>query len=442
MKKFQCILLVVVMAIIVVSCRSTAPTPLIPLVQKNTLTKEQIKELETSEADSAMKAYFQSMRADSLSMAKQPKITNVFVETDVRSALTDISTQANVNIIPDATVEGNISVNLEKVPLERALKMVLFPGGYSFRYIKDGNYYLVGKSLPENYSFEALTVTKTVKTNRSAEKVLMQLSDYYKPFIQSGKDGNVMTINGPQDIVSRIEHDISLIDASRRQIEVSAKFVVVQWEKGSNLGMQWGDINLDATGIANLIKGASDAISSNFSGALSNVLQTSGYKTSVNIVAEPRIVVEDGSEGQLKITEEHMFQILAGGGTAYNYFTTKEVSVGIVLAVTPNVTRDGMIRLALQPELSDIVGETTFKNAGSNQTLPIIARRSTNTIIKVDNDQPVAIGGLVMKSKKVTSSGIPLMSSLPIVGKMVFGNKGKAQKDQELVIFITARIIR
>jgi type II secretory pathway component HofQ len=445
MKAFRKIFIVVAVTVLFIGCatvkESKASPALIPLVQTPLLTKDQIKGLESKEVNEADSNYQALIYDENKQLATQPVVSNVFVETDVRAALTDIATQSGINIIPDLTVEGSVSVTLDKVHLETALKMLLYPGGYKFRYVKEGNYYLVGRTLPENSSFDALTITKVIKTNRNAEKVVSQISEHYKPYIQSGKDGNLITLNGPTDIVSRIERDIKLVDVSKRQIEISAKFVMIQYEKGSNMGMQWGNISLDATGLSNLIQGAISGTTATLNVGLSNFLSANGYDAKVNIVAEPRIVVEDGSEGEIKINEEHMFMILSGGGMAYNYFTTKEVSVGINMKVTPFVTRDGMIRMQLQPEISDIVGEDEFKTGGINQKTPIIARRSTTTIVKIDNGETIAIGGLVMKSKKTKDSGIPLLRHIPFLGKLIFGTKEKEDKDMELVVFITSKII-
>ena len=215
---------------------------------------------------------------------------------------------------------------------------------------------------------------------------------------------------------------------------------MVEWDKGSSLGAQWGDINLAAAGIGNIVQGAS-VFSSDLASSLNIFLQTNGYNAKVSTMAEPRIVVEDGELGELKITEEHLFLILSGGGAAYNYFTTKEVEVGIKLKVKPSISRDGKLRLDVSPEVADIIGEREFKNSGgSAQKLPIIARRSTNTTLRVDNGETIAIGGLITKTEKVKKSGVPILRSIPIIGYL-FGNRNNQKKETELVIFITTKVI-
>lgn len=434
-------ILMIVVAIVLSGC-ATIKKSALPINESPVLTKEQIRALEEAETREAEEGYRAMIEAENKELVKQPKVSNIFVETDIRAALMDVSAQTGINIIPDLTVEGSVSVALKDVPLETALKMVLYPGGYKFRYLKDGNYYIVGRTLPENSNFDVLSQTKIIKTNREAEKVVEQISEHYKPYIQPSKDGNSITLTGPPDVINRIEKDIKMMDGSKRQIEISAKFVIVQWEKGTNLGMQWGDISLDAVGAASFAKGVAANFTSNLTAGLTNFLETRGYKAKVDIMAEPRIVVEDGGDGELKITEEHLFLILSGGGMYYSYFTTKDIQVGITMKVKPFVTRDGMLRLQIQPEVADIVGEREFKiDGGASQKLPIIARRSGTTTIKVENGQTIGIGGLVMRSKKDTSRGIPILSSIPLLGNILFGGSQREKKDIELVIFITPKII-
>ncbi len=435
MKKLS-LILVVCISMLIVSC-ATIREP-IPVNKKVTLTQAEIQSLEQTE-DNATEVKYLSITEEQKGTATHPLVSNVFVETDIRAVLMDISTQSGVNIIPDNTVEGSVSLTLNNVSLEKAFDMILYPGGYKYRYVQDGNYYIVGKSLPENSSFDALTVTKVIKTNRGAEKVLSQLSSFFQSFVKA--DGQTITITATPDMINRIERDIALIDKSKRLIEISAQFVMVEWSKGVNLGVQWSDINLSAIGIADIIKGGATAMSSNLTSSLSAFLSSNGYDTKIKTIAEPRIVVEDGEKAELNITEEHLFLILSGGGAAYNYFTTKEVSVGIKLKVQPFVTRDGQVRLAINPEVADIIGEREFKsNGGPSQKLPIIARRSTQTTLKVQNGETIAIGGLITKMDQNKKSGIPFFRKIPLVG-FVFGSQNKAAKETELVIFITSRVI-
>ena len=254
------------------------------------------------------------------------------------------------------------------------------------------------------------------------------------------KDGNSLTLTGPDDVLTDW-NGTSPQSTRQRQIEISARFVLVQWEKGTNLGMTWGDINFDAS-TGKFAKGLVASFTGNIAASITNMLETNGYKAKVDIVAEPRVVVEDGGEGEIKITREDLFLILSGGGAMYNYFTTKDVETGVMMKVKPFISRDGILRLVLKPEISDIIGEREFKiNGSGSQKLPIIARRSETTTVRVENGKTIAIGGLLMQEKRTKSKGIPGLSSIPLLGSFLMGGVENSEKDVELVIFITPRVI-
>lgn len=430
------IILVLAITLIIASCGSQKQIQKIPMKKVFILSQDSIQALEKAENLAVLKR-FALVKSLKPSMKNQPLVSNIFEEMDLRSVIGDISNNSGIVIIPDQTVQGYVSATLEDVPLEKALDMVLYSGGYEYKYIEDGNYYIVGTALPENPSFDDLSITRIIKTDGPADRVMDQISEFYKPFIK--QNGQTITITASYDIINRIEKDIALIDRNRRQIEISAEFIMIEWDKGTNIGARWGDINLSAAGIGNIFKGGSD-FSLDIVSGLNSFFSANGYSASVNIVARPKIVVEDGEEGELKIIEEHLFLILSGGGSSYNYFTTKDIEVGIKLKVKPIITRDGKIRLELNPEVSDIIGEREFKSGKSTQKLPIISRRSTQTVLRVSNGETIAIGGLSTKIVKKSRSGVPIVSAVPIFGG-AFGAKDKQHKETELVIFVTARVI-
>ncbi|MEJ5229514.1 MAG: hypothetical protein WHT65_05890 [Pseudothermotoga sp.] len=61
---------------------------------------------------------------------EEPLVSNFFQDTYILDALADISAQTGIPIIADTTVSGFVTIELKDVPLEKALKMILMPGGY------------------------------------------------------------------------------------------------------------------------------------------------------------------------------------------------------------------------------------------------------------------------------------------------------------------------
>jgi len=442
MKIKSLVLLVIVVIFSSCTVQKFTPTDLPKKEEQEILSRDSIKKLGQSEIQKAQEMAEKMEQEKRERLAKQPKVSNIFVEASIRSVLMDISTQTGVNIIPDQTVEGSVSVQMEEVPLERALEMVLFPGGFNYKRIETGNstYYLIGSAFPESFSFDALSETEVIKTNVDAEEVLRRLSSHFDPYVKANENGNSITITASTDMVRRIKTDIMRIDRSKRQIEISAVVAIVEWEKSSNIGMDWSNVNLDASGAIDFSGGAN--YTANIVGNIKNVVDMREKRASVYVKAEPRVVVSEGEEANIKLTKEHIFMIMSGGGMNYNYYTTTNIETGVKMEVSPSINRDGTIQMKITPEVADIVGERTFKMGGNgSQKLPIIARRSETTSVALENGETFALGGLIMESKKESEDGTPILGSIPLLN-WIFKSKQKENKNVEMVIFITPKIIR
>jgi general secretion pathway protein D len=85
-------------------------------------------------------------------------------------------------------------------------------------------------------------------------------------------------------------------------------------------------------------------------------------------------------------------------------------------------------------EVSSATNEVQF-NA------PVISTRSVQTSPMVTDGQMVVLGGLIDRQKEVTSSGIPILSSIPILGGF-FGSSSRTTTETELYVFLTPRVVR
>ena len=143
--------------------------------------------------------------------------------------------------------------------------------------------------------------------------------------------------------------------------------------------------------------GTSRLASAVFSASDFNVI-VSALKTQNNtkIVSNPTVVTLNNTEAVLNVGQE--FPI-----PSYTYNTergTFEVSgftykpIGIILKVTPQVNAQGIIKLSLEPEVSQRNGDTTFNGA----TIPIIATRKAKTQVSLKDGYAMGIGGLISAS--------------------------------------------
>lgn len=179
-----------------------------------------------------------------------------------------------------------------------------------------------------------------------------------------------------------------------------------------------------------------------FSASDFNII-VSALKTQNNtkVVSNPTVVTLNNTEAVLNIGSE--FPI-----PSYTYNSergTFEVSgfqykpIGIIMKVTPQVNGQGVIRLTLEPEVSQQNGETTFGGAGG-ATIPIIATRKVKTQISLKDGYTAGIGGLVTSNKNHGGTKVPILGDIPGLGRL-FSSKSVNDQTTNLLIFITAKTV-
>ena len=115
-------------------------------------------------------------------------------------------------------------------------------------------------------------------------------------------------------------------------------------------------------------------------------------------------------------------------------FTYKPI--GIILKVTPQVNARGIIKLNLEPEVSQTNGNTTFQGAN----IPIIATRKAKTQVSLKDGYTMGIGGLITNSTDHGGTKVPVLGSIPVLGRL-FSSKSVNDTATNLLIFITAKTV-
>lgn len=138
-------------------------------------------------------------------------VSNVFVETDLREALGDISAQSGINIIADPSVQGVVTVGLQKVSVEKALHILL--AGTPYEVKKTPDYYLVFSPDETGQAFPAVADTRVVQIHYlPADKAKSLLSVSLQGYVRVDETTDAMAITAPPKLMSRIISDLGKID--------------------------------------------------------------------------------------------------------------------------------------------------------------------------------------------------------------------------------------
>ena len=343
------------------------------------------------------------------------------------------------------------------------------------------------KYITLNY-INACDLIKEQQQNKKGVSIVDVLSEKGKATCDSRT--NTLIIKDTEDHIEEIENIISKLDIPSKQVLIEARIVEISSKFAKNLGIQWfggyyktndktnfkispsttfpvGKGGQPLSGIYDETGGPgwssfdgerwtaplpfgpivdlSVPASSKLGFAIGHITKTSALLLDLQlsaleeegqgkIVSAPRIITRDNGEAVIKQGYQIPYLELTEQGTA----TTKFVDADLTLKVTPHILPNNEIRLVINIDKSE--PDWTKAIVLHGYSVPAILKRSAQTFVRVPNGGTVVIGGLKVAKKQETYGKVPGLSKLPAVGNL-FKNSQKSQEEQELLIFITSKVI-
>ncbi|HXT16509.1 MAG TPA: secretin N-terminal domain-containing protein [Gemmatimonadaceae bacterium] len=170
---------------------------------------------------------------------------------------------------------------------------------------------------------------------------------------------------------------------------------------------------------------------------LDATISAAASRGDVRIVSRPIVLTANDEQAEVNVGSQRPFvqvsrSLPTDAGVRDQVVEYRDV--GTKLSVRPTISVDGIVALSVTQEVSSATTETAF-NA------PVISTRSVKTDLLVRDSQTVVLGGLSDKERDVQVSGIPILSSIPLIGGL-FGSHTRSGNETELFIFLTPRVIR
>ncbi len=257
----------------------------------------------------------------------------------------------------------------------------------------------------------------------------------------------------------KIKPVIDKLDIYPKQVLIEVTIAEVKLDETNKLGIEWSYLmkgigGTDANGLIGvdsglgLIDGSGKSlIGSGLSFLVSNstrfkaIVRALADDNKVNILSAPQILASDGETAKIEVGEDvptvtSSYRTTDSGSTAQTTDTTIQYrKTGIILNVTPHINDNGMVRMEVNQEVSQLSAKV-IEGIDS----PIFAQRVAESILSVADGQTVVIGGLIQQSRSNGYSGVPWLSRIPGLRYLV-GYEGKEFHSVELMFFITPHVI-
>ena len=386
------------------------------------------------------------------------KISLNFQDVNLRAVLQVIADFTQLNLVVNDTVQGNITLQLQNVPWDQALDVILKTKGLAQR--KEGNVLLIAPS-----EELAARERKELEIQRQAEELaplrreLIQINyakatDIAALFrLASGEqteERGIITVDErtnaiiayqTQERLAELSKIVSQLDTPVRQVMIEARIVEASVDYEKELGVRWGGERRGSSTHYNINNafvdlGANNASSGVGIGFLSGKtrldLELSAMEKTGNgeVVSQPKIITSDKETAKIMKGSEVPYQEASSSGATSTSFKQAALS----LEVTPYITPDNRILMEVRvtkdaPDFQKVI----------NGVPPIDKNELSAKVLVVDGET-IVIGGVFQKVQKESLEKEPVLGDIPGL-KGLFRRKMRRDDKTELLVFITPRIM-
>lgn len=387
-----------------------------------------------------------------------------FRDYPVKEVLQAFSDFADFNIVISEAVGGTISLNLQDVPWDQALDIILQQKNLAMR--KQGNVMMIAPreeiiarnkvvneavelEIPQDAIFQVKYLSADVAKKKIEEYVKFdpQQNKGFKIMAEPGS--NKLFVKASESLLGAIDRVLREIDVPPRQVMIEARIVEANEGFSQNLGARIGFVaNNITTGprttSADVDGGFNVALPSaagklNF--LLANASQTRSIEMELSaleldgngkVVSSPRVLATNGQAAMIEDGQEIPYlQSTSSGATSVAF---KKATLS--LDVTPTINADGRVGLDIKVN-KDSPGQTVSAGVGNAVA---INKKQVTTKVVVDNGGTVVIGGIYTETERQDETGVPLLRDIPVIG-WLFKSRTTQRARTELMVFITPRIV-
>lgn len=416
-----------------------------------------------------------------------------FRSTPVSSIISLVAEKLNLNVVvpPEEALLSELDLRLVDVTWEQVFHVTLAQVGYG--YINADGIVLVRSLDQINEVPDVSRVFQVKYSEAESIATLLKEQSGVKRVVTDSRS-NVVIVTGNPSRFAEIKALIETLDRPTPQVMIESRFVEISNQDVSQIGMDWkslfsedgyelqGSYNLEnirtrdrqssandndtndlttsseRTGATtqnssiidsaiNQVRSLLDTTATNrtdtaiFSApAFSLVLRALKKLNDSKIVSNPTVLALNGQEAEIKIIDHYYVQkpgtVSENGVVVPGEVERLDPLPGIELKVTPTISGGDFISLKVVPQVNDIVTYQVFTNG----QVPVVRQRTTLTHVMVKDRETLAIGGLVDEKSFTESSKVPLLGSIPGLGRLFRYDKNSVESKNQ-IIFITASIL-
>jgi general secretion pathway protein D len=293
--------------------------------------------------------------------------------------------------------------------------------------------------------------------------------------IRADESLNAIVVRGEPALMAEVREILDQLDVRRTQVLIEAAIVEISIDDSTRIGVEMAGVDTEngtvpffnttldgvvSSLIGNIIgdDGNIDVLpalgsataptvavaridSSSFSFAA--VVRALATNTNANLLSTPSILTLDNQEAKIVVGNEVPFRTgtysTTGDGSSNPFTTIQRQDVGLQLTVTPHVHDGTAVRLEVAQEITGIVPEAPIGDAGFSDV--VTSKRTIETTVLAEDRQTIVLGGLIQDDINDTIKKVPLLGSIPALGRL-FRSDSKSRVKRNLLVFLRPTVIR
>lgn len=390
-------------------------------------------------------------------------VTQSQITNNVNNTINNSSNNSNIvndnNNISSTLVKNKTNNNFWK-SLEKNIKDILqetdkiLPEGSSETEIKIENN--INNNINNNYKLNNKNATNSIDKNNNYSLIKHSTFKEAASVIINQETG-IISVRATHKQHQKINDFIQQVfNSAKRQVLIEATIIEVILNDNYQQGIDWKKI----TGfgafsfIGNSLNNNNinlSYINDNDKTILVNLLETFGE---TKVLSSPHLAVLNNQTAMLKVVENYVYFNVkadtistANVGTTTTYTSTPQtVSVGVVMSVTPQISKDNIVMLNVRPTITQIAYTVADPNPdlqknGIQNLLPVIDTREIESVLRIKSGQTAILGGLMKDEVNLKRSAVPILGNIPLLGE-VFNNFNHSKKKSELIILLRPLVIK
>ncbi|ADQ14859.1 type II secretion system protein GspD [Halanaerobium hydrogeniformans] len=295
-------------------------------------------------------------------------------------------------------------------------------------------------SMAETYDKSLEPGTRHVRVDYVDTEQIKEVIENFYPDIRLHVNNKTkrIVINGPENRLDSVEQLVKQLNVPRQQVVIETRVEEVSEGRLRELGIE-GDLSqlriikddhiTDRR--ADSREPQPDKLSLTWPEFFRALDETSDSKT----LANPRLMTLNGETANMAILDEVPYRVVEINDDGSRTETFEYAEAGVDIEFTPWITENKEIELSIKPRVSSFTQVTTAAGAP-----PALRSREVETMLRLNDGETLAIGGLIQTDQDGVITKIPLLGDIPIIGEL-FKSRRNEGSHNELIIFVTPRII-